>query len=57
MARDFVKKALPFSASHAHIWLKPDEGDDRGRLRNVNADPRIPNEDAAIVPYRAVVAG
>jgi hypothetical protein len=57
MARDFVNRGLPFIELHAHICLKPTEGDDRGRLRNVNADPRIPNEDAAITPYRVVAAG
>ena len=43
-------QALPLRELHAHICDKPTEGDDRGRLRNVNADPRIPNEDAAIMP-------
>ena len=57
MARDFVSRPLPLGEVRAHICLKPDEGDDRGRLRNVNADPRIPNEDAAITPYRVLVAG
>ena len=50
MARDFVNRGLLFIELHAHICLKPTEGDDRGRLRNVNADLRIPNEDAAIMP-------
>jgi hypothetical protein len=34
--------ALPFRELRAHICAKPTEGDDRGRLRNVNADRGYP---------------
>jgi hypothetical protein len=35
-------QALPFRELRAHICAKPTEGDDRGRLRNVNADRGYP---------------
>jgi hypothetical protein len=51
MAHDFVKQPLPFQNLSSHIRLKPahNVGDDRPRLRNVNAGARKPNEDAAIM--------
>jgi hypothetical protein len=47
---EFAGASSSVSRSCAHISPKPSGGDDRGRLRNVNADPWIPNEDAAIRP-------
>jgi hypothetical protein len=49
---EFVKSPLPFQNSSSHIRPKParNAGDDRPRLRNVNAGARKPNEDAANMP-------
>ena len=49
LAHEFVKRPLPFQNPSSHIRLKPahNAGDDRPRLRNINAGARKPNEDAA----------
>src|SRR5437016_2353119 len=42
LIRKLRAQALPFRELRAHICAKPTEGDDRGQLRNVNAERGYP---------------